>query len=756
MHYFARYSLVVFTVLLATVPVASISGQIPEPLRGTSDSLSLRAESLAAAGNVDSALALFERKLRASPPAAEQWFRYGLLNWRLATSTPPRDRRTIGYLRAADSALRLATQFAPDSAQYWLSLGWFSLGSEAALTRAAAARQIEAALQAATTANDSLLMAVSADEVGLLVWRRYEQVGNRALTSDGHHLQLSNKTRWRRDRGAEYVATFAKRIEPPTGELEYARAYEYFKLAVAAGPISTRFSRHLFMVLAEHRRWSELLQVATDRANQFAFDPQARLAIGLAQHRLGHDALAQIAYEDGLALLDDAERAHLLRLSRILRPNPASGTRGGIGDSVAFGALPDGQKSAVETMYWKLNDPLVTTSENEYQLEFLSRVIQAEFAWSDERANLHGVDTDRGDIFVRFGPPDLVISVPGASSVQQDVDDAGVMRMGTNENGGTTLIWSYKAGQTFFFDIATLFGSARLPVVDQQFVKDVKNASPVSWTNLGLVTRIDTMDVRITRFRAPADSAEIVVAANIPLDTLLRGAAIANPQVTIDFRVYDSYARTNGAEASRNALNSDSVTGSATRSWVRTIGSGVNMVRVEALQRDIGRAVRATMRASPDTAKGFGISDILLTDGTANETPVGVNNWKALGLQPSNGVYRAGSKVGLVWEIYELSAQQETNKYRVAISVSRTTRDGAAAFALQLLDRVGTVIRQSEPKTDRVTVSFDRTLHSHGTQVEYVLLDGLGESAGDFQLRLEVTDLVTKKVNVRETIFRVR
>lgn len=711
---------------------------------------------MAAAGNVDSALALFERTLRASPPAAEQWFRFGLLNWRLATSAPPRDRRTIGYLRAADSALRLATQRAPDSAQYWLSLGRFSLGSEAALTRAASARQMEAALTAATKVNDSLLMAASADEVGLILWRRYEQVANRALTSDGQHIQLSNKARWRRDRGADYVATFAKRIEPPTGESEYARAFEHFRMAVAVGPTSTRFSRHLFMALAERQRWSELLRIATDRAAQFAFDPQARLAIGLAQHRLGRDTLAQIAYAGGLALLDDAERAHLLRLSRILRPNPAPGIRGGIGDSVAFSALPDGQKSAVETMYWKLNDPLVTTSENEYQLEFLSRVIQAEFAWSDESANLHGVDTDRGDIFVRFGPPDLVISVPGASSVQQYVDDGGIMRMGTNENGGTTLIWSYKAGQTFFFDIATLFGSARLPVVDQQFVKDVKNANPVSWTNLGLVTRIDTMDVRITRFRAPPDSAEIIVAANIPLDTLLRGAAIKNPQVTIDFRVYDSYARTIGTETSPGALNSDSVTGSATRSWVRTIGSGLNMVRVEALQRDIGRAVRATMQAAPDTTKGFGLSDILLTAGTANETPVGVTNWKALGLQPSNGVYRAGSKVGLVWEIYELSPQQETNKYQVSISVSRTKRDGATAFALQLLDRVGTVIRQSEPKTDRVTVSFDRTLRNKGTQVEYLLLDGLGESAGDFQLRLEVTDLVTKKTSVRETTFRVR
>ena len=760
MHHYSRYFAIAWFVTMVGAATSAIGAQVPEPPRPTTDQACLRSDSLIALGAGGHARALLDSALRSSPANGERWFCYGLLNWRLAASGTKgitgRDAQTVGYLRAADSAFRLATQYAPDSAQYWIALGQFSLRAEVASTRAAALRQMENATKAALRTNDSLLLATSSDELGMAIWRRYEQIAKRAQTTDGAHVQLSTTARWRRDRGADYIATFAKLVEPPTGGAEYANAFEHFKTAVAARPTATRFSRHLFMALAEHQRWAELLQLASDRADRFPFDPQARLAIGLAQHRLGRSELAQAAYDSGLALMDDAERARLLRLTRILRPRPTANTRAGIGDSVVFGALTDGQKRAVEAMYWLLNDPLVTTPENEYQLEFLSRVIYAEFSWSDETIDLHGVDTDRGDVFVRFGPPDIVMSVAGASSVQQFVDAGGTMRMSTNETGGTTLIWSYRAGQTFFFDLAPAFGTARIPIADRQFVSNVKDASPVSWTNLGLVTRIDTMDVRITRFRAAADSAEIVVAANIPLDTLLRGAAIANPLVTIDFRVYDGYARVIGAESSPGALNSDSVTRTATRSWVRMIGRGLNMVRVEAMQRDIGRAVRATMSTAPDTARGFALSDILLTVGASPDTPRDASSWRTLGLQPSNGVYRAGSKIGLVWEIYDLSTQQEANRYRVSITVSRAKRSGAAAFALQLLDRVGTVIKRSEPKTDQVTLSFDRTSRSQKTQVEYLSLDGLGETGGEYQLHVAVTDLVAKSTSVRETTFRVR
>jgi GWxTD domain-containing protein len=755
---FARACHYAVAVLFSLVGATSAKTQISEPLRRIEDPACIRADSLVAIGKSASAVASLDSALHNSPGRAEHWFCYGLLHWRLAANMPKaasRDARTLGHLRAADSAFRLATQHAPDSAQYWVTLAQFGLRSDVSSARSAVLGQIENAVKAASKLKDSLLLGIASDELGMAIWRRHQQIANRALTKDGAHVQLSTNARWRRDRGTDYIATFATLIDPPTGESEYKAAFEHFTTAVTVSPTTSRYSRHLFMVLIERRRWAELLRLASDRAERFAFDPQARLAVGLSQHRLGRNALARAAYDSGLALMDDDDRTRLLRLTRILRPRPTGVTVAGIGDSVGFQRLSDPQKRAVEALYWTLNDPLVGTEENEYQLEFLSRVTSAEFSWSDENTGVHGVDTDRGDVFVRFGPPDVVMTVAGSSSVQQAVDAAGVMRMSTNENGGATLIWSYNVGQTFFFDLSPAFGTARIPTTDLQFVSDVKDMSPVSWTNLGLLSRIDTMDVRVTRFRAGKDSTEIVVTAGIPLDTLLRGADITNPSVAVDFRVYDGYARTVGAASSLFALNSDTIASISTKSWVQTIGRGLNMVRVEAMQRDIGRAVRATLTAAADTSIGFGLSDVLLTNSAKSEV-FNATSWRTLGLKPSNGIYRSGSKIGIVWEIYELAAQQESNRYRVAITVARTKRKGAAAFAIRLLDRVGDVVRQSDAKSDKVILSFDRTARDLKTQVEFISLDGIGDYAGDFSLRIEVTDLFTERTSVRETSFRVR
>lgn len=64
----------------------------------------------------------------------------------------------------------------------------------------------------------------------------------------------------------------------------------------------------------------------------------------------------------------------------------------------------------------------------------------------------------------------------------------------------------------------------------------------------------------------------------------------------------------------------------------------------------------------------------------------------------------------MAWEIYELSAQQDENKYRVAISVTREKRRGIAGFAKRVLDRFGNVIRQGDNKSAEITISFDRVV----------------------------------------------
>ncbi len=162
-----------------------------------------------------------------------------------------------------------------------------------------------------------------------------------------------------------------------------------------------------------------------------------------------------------------------------------------------------------------------------------------------------------------------------------------------------------------------------------------------------------------------------------------------------------------------------------------------------------------TVRASPDTARGFGLSDLLLSEDVVAER-ADATRWNTLGVKPSDGLFRPRTRIGLVWEMYDLSAQLKSNRYRSSITVAREKRKGVAALAVRLLDRIGDVIKQGDSKSDEVKLSFDRAMRARMTQVEYLSLDGLGDAPGEYALLVEVTDLLSTKTIVRKTSFRVR
>ena len=121
--------------------------------------------------------------MRAAPRDASLWHRRGVIAWQMA-----RDRRTDGRVRGAkdialiadaDSSLRLAAAFAPDSAQFSIDLGRFYLNSNLVTLRTQALSQFNRALEAARRTGDRFGLAEAADQAGMAYWRRYEAVANR-------------------------------------------------------------------------------------------------------------------------------------------------------------------------------------------------------------------------------------------------------------------------------------------------------------------------------------------------------------------------------------------------------------------------------------------------------------------------------------------------------------------------------------------------------------------------------------------------
>lgn len=706
------------------------------------------ADSVALAGDSASAMSMLEAAVRREKGDASSWHQLGLLNWNMAKAKRSAgfisDKKVIQRLLVADSALRIATKLAPDSARFWLSLARFNRTSGVPTMNFAASGQASHALEAATRTGDSLLMANAADEVGMAVWRRWEPVAKRALDPNGMGISLASI---QRNKAADYLRSVAKRIEPPTGQADYSKAYEQFRTASTIDRTSQRYGRHLFMALGEQNRWEEMREIARKRVAAYPLDYQSWQALGLALHRLNDERGATIAFDSAAATMDDEERERMTRFTRILRPMALKDKRGrdviaAAGDAKSFAKLEEGPRRGLEAMYWMMSDPLALTNENEFQLEFLSRVVYADFRFGNEDLNIRGADTDRGDIYVRYGPPshEVTVGANGNQSLQS-----------------VTLAWVYPDDLTFFFDLIPGLAIARTMFNDKDYVDQVRTNMPVRWDNVPSTKLLDTIPIRIARFRAGGDSVDAVVAARVPVDSLVRGLGMTRVPVDVDFRLFDQFVKVRGVESQQSSFAPDSVTNPIARTWVRRLGPGINVVRVEAMQLDSKRAARAMSRIDPERTNGFGMSDVLLGGKPALKNGArAAGRWTDVEIEPNAGTYNAGSSIGMVWEMYDIVPAAGQAKYRLSVAVDRVDRTGIGRIAARLVDGIGRTLGREQAGRNNLTISFDRTVAAAPTLVEFLSLDLSEASPGEYRLRVEVTDMSSGLKTSRETAFRIR
>ena len=108
--------------LMLAGAVASFAASGTARAQSPDRSVAFLADSIAANGDTVRASALLDSALRRdNKDDGAAWHQFGLLNWNMARSkrngSYMSDQRAIRLLRGADTALRLATKFAPDSAR---------------------------------------------------------------------------------------------------------------------------------------------------------------------------------------------------------------------------------------------------------------------------------------------------------------------------------------------------------------------------------------------------------------------------------------------------------------------------------------------------------------------------------------------------------------------------------------------------------------------------------------------------------------
>lgn len=692
-------------------------------------------DSAIAQGDSTRALALLAKRVRADGRDAIAWHRQGMLAWAMARPRQARmlmKKADIALLSLADTALRLAAHYAPDSARFYTDLGRYMLASGVSTVRFASYGMFDEALGAAKRAGNPVAIADAADEVGMVSWRRYEAQANRRQVYGNMAAEIDPSTQ-RPDEIRNYIDNLTTRLHGGGffGESEYRKAVEHFEEALKANASHPRALRHLYMAHAEVNNWEELKRAAQKRLEGAAWDPYACLALGLAAHRLNEEREAASAFDSAMVFLSEKDRERYNALARVIRPS----------DSTRLKEMQPDVRDFTEQKYWILSDPLWLTPQNEHHLEFLSRVTYADIRWTSEDFQLLGADTDRGDIHIRYGPPDEILSTRG----------------GQFETVITT--WIYRSGLIFVFREPPTFGVARHS--DYEHARRMTEENPVRWDNVATDRRTDSVTVQLSRFRAEAaDSGDFLMVAQVPLDSLMRGVDLKSGLVDVDFQMFDDRFRRVARDSSRYIVTPGQPSGADLRAWRRRVGRGAFVYRVEAHQPDAMRGARAVGQTSigRDTSfllSGFGMSDVVVAEQVMPREGSRRARWSDFNIVPGVGRLKRRQSVALLWETYELGVREGSNRYRVEVSLTKVRREGALGMAATIIGGVAGSVGVSNKGKGKVTLRYDRNIPVTPAAVDYLTVD-IGEApTGRYTLRVEVIDTVTGRRVWRERIVSI-
>ncbi|HUF29850.1 MAG TPA: GWxTD domain-containing protein [Gemmatimonadaceae bacterium] len=677
-----------------------------------------------ASGDTSAALAVLDSVVAVYPRDAAAWNRMGMLAW--AKARPGwhgrvfQSRPQISMMMRADSALRLAHAYGPDSARYALDLGRFFLFGDLITLRAQAIGRFEHAIRAARRAGDSSLVSEAADELGMAFWRRYEAVANRRLISSGIYTVPVHALTERRAI-KDWIETSTQRYPEPSGQLDYLKATDMFTVARTANPAADRPVKHALMALAEQNRWEELRSTATARIAAMPEDAMAWLGLGLAAHRLGDYPRATEAFDRALSLLPPHERARYTGISRILGPR----------DSVAYVGYSDREREQFDRTYWTAADPLSLTADNEHRLEFLARIAFAELRWTSEDFELRGADTDRGQIYVRYGPPPEIIAMPPA---------------GSGAHAGSSLVlWYYPIGNLHFvFRQPPSYGTATFEFNYHEIAREARFVAPVTWTNVPVTMSIDSVPVQVVRFRGPGDSSDVALFAHLPVRRLLTGLDLTSGTVDVGLTLYRGALEIVERDSMRQTVNVAQPDAAERRTWRRRFAPGELGYRVEALQAEGGRAARALGSVRLTNDRGFGISDVLVADRVAPRADSAAR-WTDLIIDPNAGVLRRGDDIGVAWESYALTERRGQVRYRVELALTVLELTRGTQLTARVIGGIADLIGISGKGEDRVSLSYERTRAAMPAVLDYLTLDLADAPAGRYRLTIAVTDLETNE-----------
>lgn len=360
--------------------------------------------------------------------------------------------------------------------------------------------------------------------------------------------------------------------------------------------------------------------------------------------------------------------------------------------------------------------------------------VHAELLWTNEEYRLKGADTDRGEIFIRWGPPDDM------STLDQ-----------------YTLVWMYRrVGLHFVFVHPPTLGVAHLQPGHRSFMLEPNRARhPALWENVPLLRRgLDTMALQVARFRGSTDSIDMAVYAGIRAGALRAGLPTDTSLVKTGVFAVDGAGRTLSLLTGVLRTGELDTLAWNDQRWRLRTSARAAYLRVEALDPDAERVARGLQMLDGFPLSGFGSSDVLL--GTHITAPAAIDRvrWSEFTIEPlrGNGV-RRGRPIDLFWEVYEPAPLDGTARYRVSIVVQRIERIervGLVGVSARVVGTLRDAVMRNSGGTDRVAVEYDRVVPASPVRTESLRLDLGSARSGRYLLTVTMRDLNSDRTVSRQ------
>jgi len=685
-------------------------------------------DSLLARGDTAAAIADCEALAAGPPENAEARFRAGrlLLTRYLAGGQSDADRNQ------AERQFQRAVELEPDSARYVMGLAEIARTKTLVFERARADDYVDRAVALAREHGSGSLADIEF-RAAVISWERYEQLAHRyqffgeAQTVDPYRML----NEWK-----DVMSFFEGQVRPMEGDVggdERRAAEEHLRAALAADPRHTDAGGLLAVLQLEEERTEEAVATGEQLVRAAPDSGRAWAVLGMALVRDQRWSEARAAFDTALRRMRPNDAAPYHNLGFLLKAV----------DQARFAEMTPAEQTQLRQLYWAVSQPLYLNDVNEVQLEFFTRLTYVIHRWSDPFRGAPGYDTDRGQVFLRWGPPEIWASFGRGAQSQFDA-------VTSLEGERNTIVWVYPSSQLrFMFSMTPGYNRTTFAGDFRTFYNQVRELFPVRFDNVPIVADMDTVLVQFAQFRGEGEaSTELGVYAFMPIGRMVRDATPTDMELDLAAVLRDGRMRDVQRDRRTETIKTGDSLQVERRSFRFEVQPAQYLLRVEAELPAVKRAARSTSALAVRAygADSLAMSDVLVADRVAPRDSA-YDRWTDFLIAPSAGRFKPNDPVGLLWEVYNLTPDS-TGTAHYTVDVRFTVLDVERSnFAARIFGGLGDAVGLSARGDDQVALSYDRdvTATPGGRQVEYLMVELQGAPVASYGVTVTVTDNVAHR-----------